>query len=72
VQSGERDVSLGLKARGHQRGQTLIGGAAVGRLKQRRLAHASFAANDEHTALIVGAYEPLLDEGKFMLTAHQR
>jgi hypothetical protein len=72
VQTGERDVGFGLKTRGQQRSQTAIGGAAAGGIEQRRLAYASFATDDEHTALITGSPEPVLDEDKFMLPAHQR
>jgi hypothetical protein len=72
VQTGERHVGFGLKTRGHQRGQTAIGGAAAGRIEQRRLAYASFATDDERTALIVGSPEQVLNEDKLMLAAHQR
>ena len=72
MQTGESDVRFGLKTRGHQRGQTAIGGAAARRLEQRRLAYARLAADDERTAPIAGSPEPVLEEGKFVLTAHQR
>jgi hypothetical protein len=72
VQAGESDVRFGLKTRGHQRGQTLIDRAAAGRLEQRRLADTRITADHERAAPVAGRQQPLIEEGKFVLTARQR
>jgi len=72
VQTGKSDVRFRLKTRGHQRGQTMINSAPPRRLEQRRLAHTRITADHERTAPVAGQHQPLIDEGKFALTARQR
>jgi hypothetical protein len=72
VQTGKGDVRFGLKARGHQRGQTMINGTAARRPEQRRLAHTRITADHERAAPVASRQQPLIEEGEFVLTARQR